>query len=711
MALLVFSSGCSTKKDAFLNRSYHLVSTKYNILYNGNLALNDGLEEMNANYQDNFWEQLPIEPLKVDQLALPGMVADQDASPGDFERAEEKAVKAVQKHSMVIVRQERNRQIDDAYLLLGKARYYSKRFVPALEAFNFLLMNYPGSDLFHEARIWQAKTQIRLQNEEQAIANLNDLLNRSKVESHIGEMAYTALAMGHVALDEKEKAREQLESATSTDHDKTQTARNLFILGQMFRESGEIEKSTETFRKLIELKRAPYKYVIRARIEVARNVTDKLDALEVREELLGLVKDRDNRPFLDELYYQLGVIAQESDKELAREYYEKSLGAGTGNNLQRELTYEALGNLHFDKAAFSTAGAYYDSVIRISTQENSKRLRRLVRRRNNLNEVIYYEGIARRHDSILRLVSMNESDREEFFTAHIDSLRALEEKTAIRESTGSGFLGLRRNTGVQGGKWYFYNTQTMGFGVQEFRRTWGTRPLEDNWRLSDKTQIDLGDSRTVTDQANAVLQGDRFDLETYMESVPTDTGVIDSLKTDRDIAYFRLGVIYKEQFGESALAVDRLEGLLRFSPSADLILPAKYHLFRLYELRGSDKADSFRNDIVENYADSDYARFILNPNQAVESADANLPEKEYAEAFYAYKAEQYNSVIARATEASGKYEGHAIVAKFELLKAYALGKKEGKDAFVKALEFVALNFPNTEEGKKAMEVKENLIKD
>ena len=85
---------CSTKKDSFVSRKYHSISTEYNVLYNGQLALEDGLTALNANYEDNYWEVLPIEPLKVDELAMPGMRGDADKSPQEFERAEEKAVKA-----------------------------------------------------------------------------------------------------------------------------------------------------------------------------------------------------------------------------------------------------------------------------------------------------------------------------------------------------------------------------------------------------------------------------------------------------------------------------------------------------------------------------------------------------------------------------------------------------------------------------------------
>jgi hypothetical protein len=35
--------------------------------------------------------------------------------------------------------EERNFQIDEAYLLLGKARYYDQRFIPALDAIIFYI--------------------------------------------------------------------------------------------------------------------------------------------------------------------------------------------------------------------------------------------------------------------------------------------------------------------------------------------------------------------------------------------------------------------------------------------------------------------------------------------------------------------------------------------------------------------------------------------
>ena len=132
---LAFS--CSRKKDKFINRNFHALTAEFNALYNGYNALEQGKQSLNDAYFDNYWEVLPIERMQIfEDIVLPGQSKNEN-----FSRAEEKAAKAIQKHSMNIKGKENNPQMDEAYLLLGKARYFDQRFVPALEALNYILTN------------------------------------------------------------------------------------------------------------------------------------------------------------------------------------------------------------------------------------------------------------------------------------------------------------------------------------------------------------------------------------------------------------------------------------------------------------------------------------------------------------------------------------------------------------------------------------------
>ena len=63
--LLVFFIliSCSTSKDRFLNRKYHKVTTKYNVLYNGKEAFKIGKKILEDVYEDDFFNLISVEPI------------------------------------------------------------------------------------------------------------------------------------------------------------------------------------------------------------------------------------------------------------------------------------------------------------------------------------------------------------------------------------------------------------------------------------------------------------------------------------------------------------------------------------------------------------------------------------------------------------------------------------------------------------------------
>ena len=89
---------CSTKKDTFLARNSHALSTKYNILYNGEVAFDKGVKTIKSNNDDDFWQLLPPEKMQIKE----DINLNSKSSNADFELAEAKATKAIQKHSMNI---------------------------------------------------------------------------------------------------------------------------------------------------------------------------------------------------------------------------------------------------------------------------------------------------------------------------------------------------------------------------------------------------------------------------------------------------------------------------------------------------------------------------------------------------------------------------------------------------------------------------------
>ncbi|NBR73592.1 MAG: hypothetical protein EBT72_04600, partial [Flavobacteriia bacterium] len=199
LVLAVLFGACSTKKNRFTNRQYHRLTTKYNVLFNGKEALQMGETILAETIEDNFFELLEVEP-----ILLKGESEESTTVVPGFDRAEEKAVKAIQKHSMNIKGVQKNDQIDAAYLVLGKARYYDRRFFPALEAFNYLLSNYARPESFVEALIWREKTNIRLYNYQSAVNNLRSLARGLIPQSKHFALANATVAQGFLKLENKD---------------------------------------------------------------------------------------------------------------------------------------------------------------------------------------------------------------------------------------------------------------------------------------------------------------------------------------------------------------------------------------------------------------------------------------------------------------------------------------------------------------------------
>jgi tetratricopeptide (TPR) repeat protein len=728
IALLLFVvASCSTRKDAFLNRNFHALTTKFNVLHNGKVAFQQGIDGINSQYEDDFWERLPIEPIKFKGnvvkvpsfkgLGGPGMPRgtantndQQDIPP--FEKAEEKAVKAIQKHSMRIRGKEKNSQIDDAYLLLGKARYYTERFIPAIEAYNYIINNYPKASLINETRIWRAKANIRIDNPELAIETLNIMVRKDDLPDEIREEAHTALAMAHIKMDSLHLAKEQLWLATETAKNKVQTARNLYILGQLYAEEQNRDSASLVFKKLVDFKKAPYKFRIHANIELAKNSVTDSSVVALLERFKKLIKNRDNRPYLDALHYQVAELERSRDSiERAIVNYNKSLRAQNGSAKQKTYSYERLADINFKRLDYVTASSYYDSVLVVAQDKENLRIKRIERRAKNLALLSKYEETLKTNDSILTLVAMSDEERKTYFEAYIKKIKKKDEEEAQRRLNAVNFGNAFGGGGIQSkkdqGKWYFYNVQSLGFGKGEFQRVWGNRPLEDNWRWSDKNIIEDETKDSVT--INQKLS--RYQLSTYTKTIPSEKREIDSLVSGRNKALFELGLIYKEQFKNIPKAIANLERVLDSEPAKELILPINYHLYQIYEAQGNSKADTYKNVILTDYKDTPFAKIILNPDKELkEDKKVDEIEELYRIAYNLYKDESFDECTCFIDTMLPELEDSVLIPKFALLRAYAIGKYNKRQRYIAELEKVAVEYPQTEQGKKALELIKRLKK-
>lgn len=713
---VILATGCSRKKDTFVSRNLQAVATEFNVLYNGYNALEQGRTDLNNAYTDNYWELLPIERMQItDEIVLPGQSKNDN-----FTRAEDKAIKAIQKHGMNIKGKEKNPQIDEAYLLLGKARYFDQRFVPSLEAFNYILYKYPASDKINQARIWREKANLRLDNDELAKTNLKRLLYQEELTGQDLADATSMLAQTYINTKVLDSAITQLEIASNATKSNDERGRYRFIQGQLYNALGDKDSANIAFNRVIELNRkTPRIYRISAEIEKAKNFDFNTGSkIEFLELLTNLEEDRENRPFLDKIYHQIAEFHKQNESDtLAVTYYKKSLRAGSQDKYLNAMNYQTLGNMSFDEVVYKDAGAYYDSTM-LNLKKNTKLFRAIKRKRDNLDDVIYYEDVAQRNDSILSLVNLSEEERLAYFTKYTDALKeaaeALKEKEKKAQQS-SGLLaannkigGNSRDKGNASASFYFYNPITVAFGKNEFLVNWGERQLADNWRWSNKGAV-ASSSAIVNENVVNASDDEKFDPKFYISLIPGEEKVIDSLSKDRNFAYYQLGLIYKDKFKEYNLAKDKLQALLKQNPEERLILPSKYNLYKIYELLGlKGEAEIAKNDIIANFPDSRYATILSNPD-AVLAEDQNSPVYIYEGLYKQFENQEYLDVISKCDTYITLFEGELIVPKYEFLKAVSKARIYGYESYKEAINYIALNYPNSSEGKKAEEMLQNVM--
>ncbi|MGB1444226.1 MAG: tetratricopeptide repeat protein [Flavobacteriaceae bacterium] len=693
--LLAFLGGmvlaCSTQKNNLVNREYHALNTKFNVLFNGKEALEIGKAVLYQNNQDNFLAVLPVEP-----IVLQGEDEENKASIPSFNLAEEKAVKAIQKHSMNIGGKQRNRQIQDAYLLLGKARYFDRRFLPALEAFNYLLEGYFGNeDVYYEARLWREKTNLRLRNNALVVDNLKPLAQRIPFGAPLFSDVNATLAQAYINLKNQDSAAVYISQAALAEKDKTTKARYRYIEAQLLERAHLIDSARQAFQTIVSWKRkAPRIFWMQAKLQTIR-LQAQLDSVSPLPALERLSKLFENQPYLHLIHQQEAryLLSQKQDS-LALSYFNKSLRSPNIDTSTQIANYRELADYYFQAGGYVKTGAYLDSLLRQIPEEGRFKMN-IQRERDGLDEVIALEQVIRSTDSILSLAAMTKEEQLSFFQNVIDEKRA-KELAAIEEDK-KGFFSFGNNPA---NVFYFYNERLVVQGKQAFLSTWGNRPNSDNWNR----QSVINSASVEEEKASQEQETASFFIETpdfFVEQIPTDTLALAALRKDRRQAYLDVGIIYKEKFKNNPLALSRLDKVFQLKPSETQEVSALYHTFKILENTDPERAISYRTTLLERYPDSPFAQIVKDPEN-FKLEENQSPSGLYERAYRAYLNQEFQAVLNACVNLEVIVSGTPLAPKVAFLKAITLGRLDGEEAYIQNLKKLVELYPNAREANLAI---------
>ena len=328
---------------------------------------------------------------------------------------------------MLIKGEERNRWIDDCYLLIGKAYYYKQEYIKAIEAFRLVGRQFQGNISAYESQIWLLRSFVEEGDLGSAELVIENIVMDETFPTSLNQSLSLALADYYLKTEDKIMAIEELSSAIDLTKKRREKARYHFLLAQLQAEEGNYAEATNLFTKVI--RSSPdYEMVFNAKINRARSFdTSSGGSEEIVKELKRMLKDDKNAEYLDVIYYGLAELNKREDKmPLATQNYTLSVAKSVKNDAQKALSSSVLADLYYQKQNYRLAQAYYDTAVAFMNNKH-QRFQVAQLRQKTLTDLITNLDVIYEQDSIQRIALMPEGERMAFIDNLIRQIE-LEEK-------------------------------------------------------------------------------------------------------------------------------------------------------------------------------------------------------------------------------------------------------------------------------------------
>jgi TolA-binding protein len=162
-------------------------------------------------------------------------------------------------------------------------------------------------------------------------------------------------------------------------------------------------------------------------------------------------------------------------------------------------------------------------------------------------------------------------------------------------------------------------------------------------------------------------------------------------------AYFEVGNIYMNDIENRKRAIEAFRDLNSRYPSNPYIPGTYYYLYKLNNELGKDqKAQKYKQRIISEYPESNYAKVLKNPDYFRElEATRNRIEKMYARTLELYRKGRYSRAIDSCNHARSLFDQEKYLARFEYLKTLSIGHTSDLVTFRNRLQALIDDYPDS----------------
>ncbi|MGB4774550.1 MAG: hypothetical protein WBP45_05230, partial [Daejeonella sp.] len=552
LGLMVFGVvSCNSQKKTMMNRVMQNVTAHYNILFNAKELINASEENIKNAHQDNF-----------DQLISVYKEPEEKFSQVEIKNLDN----AIFKLNGIVNDKFQSKYVDDAYFLIAKANYLKSNFFNAIEFFNYVYTSYPKENKIKQAALQlKARSLIQLNQLAEAESIIDSALKYKDTEKRAVSDIYAVQTQLHVYSRQYPEAIATLENAIKFSKTKQNRIRWKYLLAQLQDITGQTEAAYKNYSSVMK-SNTSFDMAFNASLNRIRMQGDqegkKVDKVK---KLKALLKDDKNIDFIDQIHFRIGNIYEgKNETDKAIESYNTAIRKSTRNQTQKGMAYLKLAEIYFNQADFVKSKTYYDSTL-TALPQNHPDYKQISRKGNNLELVANRLNIISTEDSLQALAKLPEAEREIKIALLVRNNEEKELSKAAEQAGNNTFSGNENAIAAvaKDGKFYFNNATALSQGFSEFKRRWGNRKLEDNWRRSQRTSADIVNANlanqdsVITTSANKdsiqKQNSDKF-KQSLIKSIPLTEDQL--MKSDQRVAsaLFDIGNYYREEMNDSTQA-------------------------------------------------------------------------------------------------------------------------------------------------------------
>lgn len=674
---IFFLGACSSQRDTFTNRVFHNLTSHYNAYFLADTKIKEAENQVLENYKEDYTQVLPVF-IPIDSTTIQGRKVSLDS-------ARELSSKAIDWHRI-------SKWVDDSYFLIGKIDYLQARTDDAKNAFRYVNSQSKDKDLRHKALI----SLLRLYIDQQAIEDANFTIDYLSKETEISTEntfeLYKTLAYYYETRADQNGVIGALDRAVNYTSDKKERSRLYFILAQRYQREGIDALAFDYFQKSLE-GNPPYERAFFATLyaqQVAELNASK-DLKKVRNYYEGLYEDPKNKDLKDVVLFERALFEEkQNDIPLTLQLLHQAAKESGSIPRLKGYIYQKLADIKFNQFKDYRATKYYlDSALTFIKTEDPV-AKQLTEKKTSLDTYVFHFERIEKNDSLIQLASLPEEEQvlraQKFIEAEKQRLAELKDKSETPKPTSIFDNLLAFGDKGTGSTFYFDNSNALQQGAIEFVRTWGNRPLQDNWRRKADlslaaSQLPNSDGPIALQEGNASSDSTNIpSVETLLSSIPKSPEQLEKSNSELEESYFELGKVLYLQLKEPKRSQQYLERLVQQYPKT-VKKPEAYYLLYLGQKELMGDFNTYTQLLNLEFPESPYTFSVNNPEASVGNKASLESAKGYEQAYEAYYAGNYTQARELIFATLEKYPLTRNTEKLLLLNAMVSGKLESKEQF------------------------------